>query len=402
MTRLEIAVAGCGPAGLAAALLLHNDGHRVWLFDRFEAPRPVGSGIMLQPTGLAVLATMGADRAAVTAAARIERLFGRASPSGAVVLDVRYRALGRRAGFGLGLHRAALFDILKSLVDAAGIELTLGRAVAGCSPGPRPSLTFVDGQSLGPFDLVVDALGAASLLAGAPSPTLAYGALWANLDWPDDAGWDARALEQRYRRASIMAGILPIGRVAGWPKAQASFFWSLRCDRLQSWRNAGLNSWKDEVRAIWPAAEAALAQIDHPERMTFAQYTHRMLATPVAAGIVHIGDAWRSSSPQLGQGANMALLDAFAVAKALRDAPALPDALQRFVRLRRRHARIYQVLSRLLTPVYQSDGRVLPFARDRLVGPISKIWPATAIQAALVSGLAGNPLKPLGLRPTSE
>ena len=35
--------------------------------------------------------------------------------------------------------------------------------------------------------------------------------------------------------------------------------------------------------------------------------------------------------------------------------------------------------------------------RDGVVGPLSGLWPATWIQAAMVSGLVGNPLKPLGL-----
>ena len=49
------------------------------------------------------------------------------------------------------------------------------------------------------------------------------------------------------------------------------------------------------------------------------------------------------------------------------------------------------------TPVYQSDSRVLPLLRDMLVGPLSKLWPATWIQAAMVSGLIGDPLRRCGL-----
>jgi salicylate hydroxylase len=47
MRTLDIAVAGCGTAGLAAALLLHRDGHRVTLFERFAEPAPIGSGLMI-------------------------------------------------------------------------------------------------------------------------------------------------------------------------------------------------------------------------------------------------------------------------------------------------------------------------------------------------------------------
>ena len=90
MGGYDIAVAGCGPAGLAAALLLARDGHKVRLFERFDAPRPIGSGLLLQPTGQAVLRRLGLEDRLLAAGARVERLFGRAMPSGRVVLNVRY------------------------------------------------------------------------------------------------------------------------------------------------------------------------------------------------------------------------------------------------------------------------------------------------------------------------
>lgn len=93
----------------------------------------------------------------------------------------------------------------------------------------------------------------------------------------------------------------------------------------------------------------------------------------------------------------MALLDGYALAKALRDRAEIADALARAVALRRRHVALYQAMSTLFTPVYQSDSRLLPLIRDRIVGPIATRWPATWIQAAMVSGLVGRPLRPLGL-----
>ena len=188
-----------------------------------------------------------------------------------------------------------------------------------------------------------------------------------------------------------------MGRSLAAAKPQAAFFWSLRQDRLEAWRAGGLEAWKHQVRTLWPATEPLLAQIDHPDRLTFARYVHRTVGAPAQPGLAHIGDAWHSASPQLGQGANMALLDAYALAKGLRDTAELAAGLARYVDLRRRHVALYQGMSALFTPVYQSDSTVLPFVRDRLVGPISKLWPATAVQAAMVSGLIGSPLKPLGL-----
>jgi salicylate hydroxylase len=40
---------------------------------------------------------------------------------------------------------------------------------------------------------------------------------------------------------------------------------------------------------------------------------------------------------------------------------------------------------------------VLPLLRDRLVGPLSRLWPVPWVQAAMVAGLIGDPLRLLGL-----
>ncbi|GGB41085.1 glutamate synthase [Sphingomonas metalli] len=404
MQRLEIAIAGCGPAGLAAALLLHRDGHRVTLFDRFEAPRPVGSGLMIQPTGLAVLGQLGLAEALLDHGARIARLHGEAGSSGRVVLAVRYAALGKRAGFGVGVHRATLFALLHGAVTGERIAIETGCAVTGSAllGNGRRRLLLDGGRSEGPFDLVVDALGTRTPLAPPCGRALAYGALWGTLDWPADGGFDPAALEQRYRRASVMVGVLPIGRPPGEERAQAAFFWSLRADRLEAWKAAGLAAWKAEVRTLWPATEPLLDQIESPDQLTFARYAHRTLPQPAEPGLIHLGDAWHSASPQLGQGANMALLDAYALALALRKAADVPAALAGTIARRRGHVRLYQALTALFTPVYQSDSRALPFLRDRLVGPLSKLWPATLIQAAMVSGTIGHPLRRLGLEPLGD
>jgi salicylate hydroxylase len=99
----HIAVAGCGPAGLGAALLLHRAGHRVTLFERFDRPQPLGSGLMLQPTGLAVLDRLGLATRVVAAGARISRIYGRCV-TGRTVLDARYGDLAAPRAFGLGIH----------------------------------------------------------------------------------------------------------------------------------------------------------------------------------------------------------------------------------------------------------------------------------------------------------
>jgi 2-polyprenyl-6-methoxyphenol hydroxylase-like FAD-dependent oxidoreductase len=77
--------------------------------------------------------------------------------------------------------------------------------------------------------------------------------------------------------------------------------------------------------------------------MTLARYGHHMLARPFGERMVAIGDAFHAASPQLGQGANMALLDAQVLAHALSSMSDLQSALVLYGRRRRRQMVYYQV-----------------------------------------------------------
>ncbi len=146
------------------------------------------------------------------------------------------------------------------------------------------------------------------------------------------------------------------------------------------------------MRQLWPQTGPLLGQIRDREQLIFAAYTHGTLTSPVSGDIVHIGDSWHSASPQLGQGANMALLDALALARAIAVHRDIGRALDAFRRSRAGHIRLYQLASWMFTPAYQSDGLAAAWLRDWLVSPLSRVWPAPKILAALVAGSIDRPL----------
>ena len=393
---LNIAIAGAGIGGLAAAALLADQGHTITIYDQFDAPRPVGSGLVIQPVGQAVLDRIGAGDTARQKGNPIHRMLGHEADHGRRVLDVWY---DRKAGesFGLAIHRAALFDaILQAALTRPNITIVPSAPIADVTDPAKGTrrLILANGTRTDPADLVIDAAGASSPLSPLVSRPLTYGAIWGTVDWPDTA-LPHDQLTQQYRRADRMIGALPIGTMPGETVQKAAVFWSLPADSHVAWQARGLDTWKDEARSLWPAIAPFLEQITDPDQMTMARYSHGTLRRPFGAHLAHIGDAAHRASPQLGQGANMALLDALALAEALRLHP-LETALSAYMRARRWHVAIYQAMSWAFTPQYQSDSRILPLLRDRVLFPVSMIPPVPRLLTALVRGSMINPLGRLG------
>lgn len=369
--RRRIAVVGYGTAGQALAVLLQRDGHAVEVFEQAAEPGPVGAGFLLQPTGLQVLWRMGLLEPVLAHGAPVHRLFGD-TPCGRAVMEMRYDALDRRL-FGLGLQRGALFLLLQQAWESPLLHAG-ARIVEVDAEGGR--VRTREGQWHGGFDLVVAADGAASTLrgqVGAPRLDRPYpwGALWCLVPRGEWAHVDE--LRQRYLAARKMIGLLPVGTRPDDPQPRLSFFWSLPRSDFEGWRMRGMAAWRDEVASLWPQAHACLAQVREPHHLSTAAYRDAVVQQWHRGRLVLAGDAAHAMSPQLGQGVNMALLDAWALTRALREETVLQAALDRYQYERRRHLAIYHFWSRWLTPLFQSDRDMAARLRDVGLRPMGRM-----------------------------
>lgn len=379
---MRIGIVGCGTAGPAAACLLARAGHEVVMLERAAELRPVGAGLLIQPTGMAVLQRLGVLEQALALGHRIDRLSGRTA-SGRSVLQLRYGDLDASL-FGLGMHRGALFSIL--LEAARSCERFRLNTGCECVQIERSETDVrvrdLQGREHGPFDLLIIADGARSALRHQIGPAHVrppkpydYGALWF-VGESCDTTFD-HTLSQVYRGTRHMIGFLPSGRASPGGPQTVSMFWSVRCREVERLREAGIDAWRRDALALAPHAAELISQVRSMDELLFASYFD-FVARPCFNGrVVLLGDAAHAMSPQLGQGANLGLVDAATLAEALNGAQAtdgsLSDALARYDGARRRHVRFYSLASRWLTPWFQSSMSWLSWPRDVLGLPVSRV-----------------------------
>ncbi|HXP00389.1 MAG TPA: NAD(P)/FAD-dependent oxidoreductase [Luteibacter sp.] len=389
---MKVAIAGYGTAGQASAILLSAQGHEVTVFEQSPVLGPVGAGFLLQPTGLGVLRRMGLGDEALALGQRIDELHG-ATPGGRAVMAMRYR--DRRPDcFGLGMTRGALFELLRAAHADAPRVRTGTRIVS--YDGKAHNLTDARGEIHGPFDLVVAADGAHSVLrAGCGSHVrreamYPWGALWCLLRVDD---WHAPThLLQRYAGTRSMIGMLPVGTRPGHEGRWLTFYYSLPGKAVDTFDDAGIAALKARVASMWPELAPHVAHLERADELHKARYRDVVLACPHQDRLVVVGDAAHAMSPQLGQGVNMALLDAAALSDALSRHDALDVALDAYRRSRHRHVRTYQRMSRWLTPLFQSDHTALGWCRDALFGPLGRAPGARGPMLGILTGELSYPV----------
>jgi 2-polyprenyl-6-methoxyphenol hydroxylase-like FAD-dependent oxidoreductase len=353
------------------------------VFERVPDPGPVGAGITLQPTGQTVLARLGLLGAIEARATRIDGLLCR-TPRGRRIVDLRYADIDPDL-YGLGLHRGVLFETLFHAARAEpGVEIRCGVTIVDvASERDRRWLIDSSGARHGSFDLVIAADGCVCELhrhAGVRVSSRPYpwGALWFVASDRGNTLTDDRRVVQIVDGARHMFGLLPTGSAPRGDDRVVSVFWSIRADRVDALRAAGLAAWRDRALALDPSAEPVLDQITDIAQLQFTRYHDVSMKTWHGDRIVFVGDAAHATSPQLGQGANLALWDAMILADCIAARADVPAALAAYSASRLRHLRYYQFATRALTPLFQSDSRIVGWLRDltfpasRWLGPLRR------------------------------
>lgn len=306
-------VIGAGIGGLCAAHFLRAVGFEVIVYERTPTFAPVGAGIVLGANAMRVLGEIDLAGPIAARGHRLHRL-GIRTHRGRTLSVVDVDAVARRVGFhSVAIGRAALHEeliaTLPSEAIVLGAECTAVQATAG-----QVEATFADGSTVR-SDLLIGADGLHSQVRRAldldaplrDAQQICFRGLCnrADVEYDEDAFYESWGGGSRFGFVDVGSGrvywFLTLNR-DGSEVPDRGVWRDWLVGRFRGW-------WRPIPDIIAATAPEAIIRTDLYDRPP-ARLWHRHRA-------VLLGDAAHPTTPNMGQGAGMALESAAVLARCL-------------------------------------------------------------------------------------
>ena len=382
----RILIVGGGIGGLTAAIALQRAGFDVAVFERAGEMREVGAGITLFSNALRVLRALGVEGSILARAAPLEH-GDILDPRGRVLVATPVGEVSRALGApSVALARSALLAALAAEIPRDA--LALGRTCVGFEEDDDGVHARFEDGTLERGSLLVGADGIRSkvraAIHGESAPRYAGYTCWRAI-----APFPVRGLRAGYAFESWGPG-----RRFGAVRIDAErIYWFASetappdgCDRdVAREMRARFDGWHDPIAAIVAATDPrAILRNDIVDR------------PPIARGrswgrgrVTLLGDAAHASTPNLGQGAALAIEDALVLARRLARHAVGAQALRAYEAERAPRARAIVERSRSLGWIAQRPRAVECAVRDTLMRWVPARWMRRSFEANLVFDAGG-------------
>jgi 2-polyprenyl-6-methoxyphenol hydroxylase-like FAD-dependent oxidoreductase len=324
LKAVRVLIVGAGIAGLALARALRQRGITPEVVERSAEWHSIGAGLYLPGNAVRALGELGIEAVAAGANPIGHQRF--LDHRGRLLADIELDRIWDGVGGCMAVHRADLHEALRQAT--AEVPVRLGISVTHLENNERPRVTFSDGSNES-YDLIVGADGVHSTirkvaLDGPPANYVGQ-ASWRFVvnDFPDRTDW------------TVMLGrgrtFLTIALGGGVVYCYADI-------NTDDPAGAGSQDWRESFADFADPVPRLLDQATEPY---FAPIEEVVSPTWVAGHVVLVGDAAHATSPNMAQGAAMAVEDALVLAAILSEMP-LDQALANYED--RRRARVTWVL----------------------------------------------------------
>lgn len=356
----RVLVVGGGIGGLALAAGLHRKGVACEVWEASSVFRPAGAGIVMGVNAMGVLHQLGAQEHVV----QHGRVLGKLSVQSQDGRDLNTVDLGPlrdSLGISVALHRQALHDALHAQLGACTVRL--GTTVDSLLQD-ADGVTVKDNHgSEHRFALVVGADGLHSRVRGLirPGVNTRYSGYtcWRTVV-PDDEPTGRHSVEMWGRGRRV--GLVGIG------DGRMYAFFTLNAPRHM--REDALGA-MERLRARFGAfggrVPGVLARLTGDEDLLHHDIDEVWVDRWSEGRVTLLGDAAHGMTPNMGQGAAMALEDAWVLATALGTGGLTAEALQAYERLRKPRVSWVHQTSRRLGEVAQWENGLGRWVRDGLM-----------------------------------
>lgn len=371
---MKVIIVGGGIGGLCTAIALQQQGNEVLVFERAEAIGEVGAGLTLWSNALKVLRKLGIADLVITAGAKIER--SKLLTSKGIVLSVAgIEHLEEHFGEPvIGIHRAALHEILIRSLKPNTLKLAMP-CVRFEQGQDKVTVYFENGEILS-ADLLIGADGIHSAIRKQMLPNL-------RLRYSGCTAWRGVVETENEAALGLTSESWGCGQRFGIVRVDNKrVYWFATKNQPAGERVSGderktkllrlFKDWHNPIRDLleWTPTEAIL-QNDLFDIPPFPSWTQ--------GSVTLLGDAAHPTTPNMGQGACMAIESAYALSLCLKEQTDIKSALRRYEE--KRHARTAWITntSWQIGKVAQLENPILCTLRNVAV----KITPADLIQSNL-------------------
>lgn len=367
LANQHIVIVGGAIGGLTAALLLADAEARITLLERRPAPELGGAGIMLQPNGLAVLYGLGFAPALQQHAYRLSHLRIQ-DALGRVILQSQVPDFGEGLDHVLVLRRSHL---LTALIDAVrshpGITIHFQAEALDANSDGQVSARIDERIRTLEADVVIGADGVRSRIrergnfgARATRTGISYVRGLTHEEIELSAAGETWTSLGLFGMAPVEDGTYFYSSVKAPPLARAIAERDLVAFRA-AWEKA------------YPAAGLVLAHVERFEDLLVNEVIRVDCERFVDGRLVLLGDAAHAMAPNLGQGANSAIVDAAVLTYELSQGSDRKIALERYDQRRRRAVRSVQDVSGRLGVWADLQPAAIRWVRDNLLRVVSRV-----------------------------